>query len=192
METRMGPEFFLSSIRVAGTNVTLHVVMAILAAIIAAGKGRNAVGWFFIGLISSCLGVLVVLILPDVRETEMDQRHRDDEVRRLKERLNQEQSRRSNLQSRVLGRLDAHDVALGLDTREIDGPLDVAEALPVAADAAEAPEWYYEDQGHPAGPISRRSLRALLNSGAIDRATLVWHPRLGDNWHSVGELPDFG
>lgn len=184
----MGPEFFLSSVRVGGTELSLSIVMGIIAAVIASAKGRSVIAWFFIGLITSCLGVLVLTFLPDLNEVEADRQSRDDEMRRTKERLHQEQARQRTFQSQVLGRLDSHDVALGIDTRKVDGPLAVADALAVEG---EVPEWFYEDQGHPAGPITRRSLRALLNSGAIDPLALVWHPDFGEQWRPIGELPDF-
>ncbi|MEZ6196280.1 MAG: DUF4339 domain-containing protein [Planctomycetota bacterium] len=177
-------DFFATAIRFGRTELSLSIVMGVIAAVIAAAKGRSAIAWFFIGLVTSCIGVLVLVFLPDLNEVESDRRSRQAEYRRLRERLHQQQSRQSSFESRVLGRLDSHDLALGLDTREIAG----GELPALAGEADEGPEWYFDDGGHPSGPISAAALAALHRSGAIDGHTLVWHPRFGEEWRPLGEV----
>lgn len=43
----------------------LWLVCAVLSAMIASRKGRSAVGWFFIGLLTGILGPIIVACLPD-------------------------------------------------------------------------------------------------------------------------------
>lgn len=72
-------------------------------------------------------------------------------------------------------------------------PADPTQSIPVPATQPTAvaapqppssadlvPRWFYEEAGEPAGPVSAQSLRALLQSGSIDRATLVWREGMPD------------
>ena len=42
------------------------LAMGIICSAIANNRGRNALGWFFIGIIGGCLGLIMVLVLPDL------------------------------------------------------------------------------------------------------------------------------
>ena len=42
-------------------------VFGAIVAVIAHSRGRSALGWFFIGLFTSCIGLILVLVLPYVK-----------------------------------------------------------------------------------------------------------------------------
>ena len=68
----MGPE---------GALVLRLIIMAVfggICAAIAQTRGRSAVGWFFIGFFASCIGVILVLVLPDLKAQE----EREERMRR--------------------------------------------------------------------------------------------------------------
>ena len=180
----MAPDLFLTNINIGGQGVSLSLTMAIITGVVAAAKGRSFWIWGLIGGLTSCIGLIVLICLSDVPDTSDEVEETNREQRRLKERLKQEQLKNREFQSSVLGRIDTHDQALGLDTRNVNTPLDVADALPIQG---EQPVWFYEDQGHRAGPISPSSLQALRNSGAINDETLVWREGLKD-WTSFRSI----
>jgi hypothetical protein len=93
--------------------------MGVITAFVAQSKGRNALGWFFIGFLFSCIGLIVVCIMPDLEEEKARWRNADRERRLLKEKLRQEQMKNSVYQSQVNDRLDAHDQALNMNTAEL-------------------------------------------------------------------------
>lgn len=155
------------------------LTMAALCGLLAHSKGRSVIIWSLLGFFASCFALIVLVFLSDLREEQ----RREEQEQRRRERDRQHDIKRSGFEATVLGRLDSHDVALGVDTRRIASPLDVAHALPISG---EAPTWYYDDHGHPAGPISRAALRTLFNSGAVDEETLVWCPEMTD-WAPLRE-----
>ncbi|MEE9392915.1 MAG: GYF domain-containing protein [Planctomycetota bacterium] len=173
----MTPDLFLTNISIGNQSVSLSITMAVITGAVAASRGRSFWLWGLIGGLTTCIGLIVLLFMPDVADTSDEIEDTNREQRRLKERLKQEQLKNRDFQSSVLGRIDYHDQALGVDTRSIKTPLNVAEALPIKG---EEPVWYYEDQGHRAGPVSPSSLQALRNSGAIAGTTLVWREGMSD------------
>ncbi|MDH4267482.1 MAG: zinc ribbon domain-containing protein [Deltaproteobacteria bacterium] len=40
------------------------IIMGIVCAIIANGKGRNPTGWFFVGLLLNLIGLIMIAVLP--------------------------------------------------------------------------------------------------------------------------------
>ena len=175
------------------TNVSINtgsgIIIAILMACIAASKGRSALGWFLLGLIPAvnCVLLIVLVTLSDLRVQDEDVEDLSEETRLLNERLAQERMRGDRLRAQMSTRLDAHDRALGMDTRPDELPIgDVAAAnLP----PGEKPSWYYNENGSPAGPISRSALKTLYVNGVVDDDTLVWCDGMGD-WTPFGQLAE--
>ena len=56
----------------ADSDFTISVgsgaVFGLICAVIASGRGRNAVGWFFLGLIFNCIALIVLLLIPDLND----------------------------------------------------------------------------------------------------------------------------
>jgi hypothetical protein len=48
--------------------------------------------------------------------------------------------------------------------------------------------WYYGNDGGQSGPVEEQEMRAMLATGIIDRATLVWTDGM-DQWRRLGEVP---
>ena len=178
---------WLTSVRIGNSAISGSILFAILCAIVAASKGRSAIGWALIGFIANCIGFIILICLEDLNEgkkSDASWDRMDRKTRRLKESLRQERVRAETFRSQVEGRLDAHDMAIGIDTRGIQEPLDRPALAP---DPSEIPCWYYEDGGHQAGPVSRAALLALVTAGAVTPTTLVWCEGMED-WKPFGEI----
>jgi len=92
-------------------------VCGIIAAAIASNKGRSAVGWFFGGFFLGLIGIIVVACLSNLKEEQARRLQAESERRRLREQLSQERHKSETYRRYSMQRLDAHDDALGLDTR---------------------------------------------------------------------------
>jgi hypothetical protein len=93
------------------------IVCGAIAAAIASHKGRNAVGWFFGGFFLGLIGIIIVSCLPNLIEKRRREQHVDQENRRLREQLMQEQMKGESFRRHAAARLDTHDNQLGVDTR---------------------------------------------------------------------------
>jgi len=101
-------------------------VFGAIASAIASSKGRSTVGWFFGGFFLTWIGIVIVAVLPNLKEQKFKEEAMDRENRRLREQLMQEQIKTEAFRRHAAARLDAHDTHLGIDTRS------VASALPGA------------------------------------------------------------
>ncbi len=140
-------------------------------------------GFFF-----QCFGLLFVVLAGDVvdprEEEEVGRSHR----RRINERLKRESNKIDQLKSEMRGRLDAHDLASGIDTRRIRKPLNRSHGDTYIGSN---PSWYYDDHGATAGPIAERALRSLMDSGLIHSRTLIWREGMTD-WRPWEDIPELG
>lgn len=97
-------------------QLVLQAVFGIICAVVASGRARSGVGWFFIGAFFGCLGLIVLLVIPDLR-IEQERRSRMlSQNRRIREQVRKDRvvaDARSVDHDR---RLQAHDRALGVDT----------------------------------------------------------------------------
>ena len=67
-------------------HLLIRVVFGVACAAIAQNRGRSGVAWFFIGALFACIGLLVLLVIPNLKiEQERHDRLRR-ENRRLRER----------------------------------------------------------------------------------------------------------
>src|SRR5262245_27480292 len=104
-------------------NLIVAVTMGTVCALIANSRGRSAVGWFFIGMLPGVLcifggflGLILVLVLPDLKVQQERERRLADENRRLRERLRKDRIVADQRHAEISRRVVAHDVALGVDT----------------------------------------------------------------------------
>ena len=102
--------------------IFLWLLTGIICAIIANQKGRNVIGWFFIGFFFSLIGVVIALVVSNLKEIKAKEEHMEIEQRRLYEQLHQERIKTEKLRQYTQKRLDIHDRELQIDTRNI-GPL---------------------------------------------------------------------
>jgi hypothetical protein len=165
------------------------VIMGGVCAAVARAKGRHPIAWFFVGLLLGLIGLVLVLVVSNENDVEAERQHADRERRRLAEQLQQERLKNEVFRRHAFSRLDAHDQALGLETRavpalalagpalETRGALARAAVVPRALGTPPAPlepRWHYESLGQPRGPIGHETLLAMLESGTIPWTTLVW------------------
>lgn len=50
-------------------------------------------------------------------------------------------------------------------------------------------EWYYSKDDKSQGPVPADAIKAMFNSGYLSADTLVWMPKFGTHWKSLGETP---
>jgi hypothetical protein len=166
-------------------------VFGAIVAVIAQSKGRSAVGWFFVGFFFPCIGLILVLVLSDLkREQEQKERLRL-ENRRLRERVLKDRQVADQRHAEAVKRLGAHDAVLGLDTgSEEERP---PELPPSRVESSIDPDsrWHYaatEDSGSE-GPVPLDAMRELWAAGTIDENSLVWTKGM-DDWVAIGDHPD--
>lgn len=169
-------------------NLIVMAVFGAVCASIAASRGRSALGWFCIGFIAPCLGLILVLVLPDLKVDEERQRRMRLENRRLREKLAKERQVADQRHHQISERLDVHDTALGVDTSPPALP-DAARPQLTASNDPDA-RWHYALGDEQQGPVTAETLRHLLQANAIDRSTLVWCDGM-DEWLPLGDIDDF-
>ncbi|MCA8949937.1 MAG: DUF4339 domain-containing protein [Planctomycetes bacterium] len=165
------------------------LVFGVICAVIAPNRGRSAVGWFFIGFVLGCFGLIVLLLMPDLRvEQEKERRYRE-ENRVLREMLRKERQV-ADSRHRVHGeRLTAHDRALGLDTAAAELPHDRAAPPPPGTlpPPASSRQWYYAVDGARHGPVAGGELRDLWLDARVPDRALVWTDGMA-GWRPIGEV----
>lgn len=119
-------------------NLIICLICGGIAAAIASGKGRSVVGWFFGGFFLGLIGIIIVACLANLNEQRNYRRQVEQSNHRLREQLRQERMKGEAFRQHSMSRLDAHDQALGVDTRTL-GPMLGAEPSPAQL-AGERPE----------------------------------------------------
>jgi hypothetical protein len=178
--------------------IVILVICGVIAAVIAHTKGRNPVGWFFAGFFIHVIGIIIVAVLPNLKEERARQARMEGENRRLREQLRQEQIKGETYRQYSMDRLDAHDGALGMNTRSLPGgsgaaapqlawDVDASVQAATAADSSGKP-WFYERGGESAGPVPAREIRVMLQTAQITPRTLVWSEGMAQ-WAPLSEVP---
>jgi predicted Zn finger-like uncharacterized protein len=98
------------------------IILGVLCAAVAHSKGRNVIGWFFIGFFLGLIGLILVLVVSNLKEAKEKEAHLEMEQRRLREQLRQERLKTEQFHKYARVRLDTHDQELNIDTRHV-GPL---------------------------------------------------------------------
>lgn len=165
-------------------SVTLLVffICGMIAAAIAASKGRNVIGWFFGGFFLQLIGIIIVAVLSNLKEErEKHEAHRR-ERRRLREQLKQERVKNEAFRRHAARRLDTHDDVLQIDTKSApavgagDEPGHIVQSSAAPPPMPKRPErqWFYEKGGDPQGPVDESVLAELLRAGEVSSDALVW------------------
>jgi hypothetical protein len=179
-------------------QLLIMFLFGVVTAAVAASKGRNAVGWFFIGFFFTLVGLVIALVVSNKKEEQEHRRRALHERRRLREQLRQERIKNNAFRQHAASRLDSHDHVLGVDTRS-DPALPDARPPAQIAGAAEAPQappppptalWYYEHNGGSIGPLVTSDVKGLLQKGVLSEATLLWNEHLGE-WTPLRDIPQF-
>ncbi len=176
---------FLASGEVA-VNLGVSVVFGLICALVANGRGRSAIGWFFVGLLTSCLGLIILLVIEDLSKSRYEQQKRDNETRRLREQLRAERQVGDQRHEEVSRRLVVHDRALGIDTAP--PPPSALGGVPGGSSYA-ASAWFFDaGNGERRGPMAFSELRDAWREGLVRVETHVWTEGMAD-WRRVRELP---
>jgi hypothetical protein len=191
-----GEEFFI--------RLILMLVFGGITAAIASSKGRNPVGWFFCGFFFSCLGLIIILCLSNLKEEQARWNAQNVEQRRLREQLRQEQLKNEALRQHAVARLDQHDQALGIDTRKtapaltltpqetpqsplIGFPLSKGNEPP-APNGYPKQNWYINNNGQQDGPYSWELIYRRAKQGTLLPDTMVWAQGMGE-WQPASNIP---
>ncbi|MFW6367194.1 MAG: GYF domain-containing protein [bacterium] len=178
-------------------GLIVALIFGVGCALIAHNKGRSPVGWFFIGFLLTFIGLILALVVSDkIREKQREQ-NLQREQQRLREQLKQERMKNRAFQKHAQARLDKHDDALKLNTRQIvrqndrTAPLIAEKSARAFVDnpgggsaAAFDSGWYVQQAGENRGPLSRTDLCRLHSYNELDSESLVWHPSLED-WNPL-------
>ena len=166
------------------------LAMGIICSAIARNRGRSALGWFFIGIIGGCLGLIMVLVLPDLKKEEEAKERERRRRRRLEEELTQERMKNQAFRGHASNRLDVHDEALGVDTRSAAGSVLPPPPVPQELeDGVPGEGWFLVTPGKDTeGPFDLEEMKRRIHSGQLADKTLVWHESLGD-WTRVSASP---
>ncbi len=163
------------------------LVMGAITAAIASSKGRNTVAWFLLGALFSLFAIILVLVLPNLKEIKAKEERLEEENRRMREQVRQEQMRLEAFRQQTNLRLERHDQALQLDTSpRADSPFglgsapDIPPSLANAGQGAQALVWFYAKGDERCGPVSLSALRGLVAGGEINAETLFWRNGLPD------------
>ncbi len=177
-------------------NLVIWLAFGVACAMIAHSRGRSAVGWFFVGLFASCIGLILVLALPNLKVEEARRRRMETENRRLKEKVAKDRIVSDRRHVETNRRLKVHDVAIGVDTEtrlpesEQVAPPELPErADPPAATRFDDTEWYYADGSQQSPSVSFGALRRLWQKGHLAPETLVWTEGM-DEWLAVRDVAD--
>jgi len=164
-------------------NIVVMVVFGGICAAIAHERGRSPIGWFVVGAIFSCLGLILLLVLPNLKQQEAQQSRMRSENRRLRERLRKERMVSDERHAATNQRLAVHDEALGVDTMgagEEHGTIDSGGAPPPAPVIDDGTEWYYLEGQSRIGPVRLVDMQRLWGDRRISTETLVWSADMND------------
>jgi len=181
------------------------ILMGVVCSLVANSRGRSALGWFFIGFFFGIFALIVLFVIPDLKELEAREQRLRNENRLLREQVKSHRVVADLRHDRQERRLTVHDRALGVDTSGApqlpDGDGADAEPWtdtappplprpvpPTTADEFAAASWRYAAGAQARGPVSFKDLRALFVHGDVTPATLVWTPGMAE-WLAVGNLP---
>ncbi len=184
-----------------GIQFVVMLVFGGICAAIASSKGRSPVGWFFVGMFGGCIGLILILVLSDLKKAEARHQRLQTENRRLREKLDKDRMVADRRFVETNRRLEVHDVALDIDTgaRIEEGArpeLEASEERPPDLDPPPAgnkmsphygKQWYYAMDSQESPPLSFAGLRRLWQKGQLDATTLVWSTGMSD-WRSIGDI----
>ncbi len=164
--------------------------------LIAHNRGRSAVGWFFVGFIAPCIGLILVLVLPDLKVQQERERRLADENRRLREKLKKDRMVADERHAAIERRVGVHDVALGVDTNSpataaLPGGVAPIAAMPASSESANAlrgTAWFWAQGINRQGPLDFATLQGLWREGRVTTETLVWSKGM-PKWIALRDVP---
>lgn len=195
-------------------QLLIMLILGCIAIPIALHKGRTAVGWFFFCFFLGLIPLIVLCCLSNLKEERARQERVERENYRLHEQLRQEQVKIEAFRRHSMQRLDEHDKALAMDTRQagavLPGVDDAATAGLLGVDPSASPAmqqlladmngsngqgansdgWYYVVRGERHGPTTLANLRSLIVARIVPPGSLVWCEGMAD-WAPAQQLAAF-
>jgi hypothetical protein len=164
------------------------LIMGVVCAIIAHSKGRSAIGWFFVGLLLGLIGLIIVLVISNVREEEARQQSIEQENRRLREQIRHDQ--KLGIDTRADGRVLEGEAPVSglLQSNETIAPPASPVASPVTAPEGGPPDWYYAIGAQTFGPVAAGKITQLLRDKTIPETVMVWTEGMA-NWSPIEQVP---
>jgi len=161
-----------------GLSLIIGLICGIICAAIASSKGRNPVGWFFVGFLTGIIGLIIILCMSDLKAQRAKEQANARERRLLREQLRQERIKNETFRQHTSARLDSHDRTLGLDTRSLGAALP-AEDPALALEAMRRDATEPEEPSAPLTPVPAppaQPAQAQQATGASKPA--VWYYEL--------------
>ncbi|MBI3818905.1 MAG: DUF4339 domain-containing protein [Planctomycetes bacterium] len=176
-------------------NLIAPAVIGTLCAFIAHGRGRSPVGWFFIGFFFACIGLIVLLVIPDLKKLEAEKNRMLKENRKLREEVRMNREAASRKHAEIEARLKVHDRALRVDTSErsdallTDGGAETSPAANATVDAADLlnKKWFFMNETGKHGPLPFREFQLLWQSGEFRAENYVKTSEM-NNWMRVQDV----
>ena len=171
------------------------IVFGAICAMIAASKGRSVVGWFVIGFLAPILGLILILVMSNLKVEEEKQRRLRTENRRLRERVKKERQVADQRHADTASRLTVHDRALGVDTAgRLATPHSAEELAPPPVpgnpqDDVRTKQWFFVGDGGRKGPFDFTMMRQHFECGDLQPETLIWCEEQTD-WVPLSERRD--
>lgn len=182
------------------------LICGILTAVLANHKGRSVVGWFFLGFFFGIFGLIAILVGSNKKEQREREEQLQLETKRLQEQLRQERLKNEAFRAHTQSRLDTHDQALQLDTRQTSPALlagspevfpqvngGAAKNLPEISPlepATLSKAWFYYANEKVVGPYSLEQLKTFVGAGSMDPRTAVC-PEGDNNWMPLQQVLEF-
>jgi hypothetical protein len=177
----------------------VNLIFGIICALVASSKGRSPIAWFALGFFFPIIAIIVLCCIANLKEEELRRRNDYERTHRIREQLRQEQIKNEAFQRHAGARMDVHDRALGMNTRNAEAVAGAAAGGPaIAAATASVPPpilrdeaWYYALGNEQLGPIDGYALREMFAKGNLARTTLVWTAGMRE-WRRAQDVPELG
>lgn len=98
--------------------IVIGLIFGVICALVANGKGRSAVGWFFLGFLFGLISLIIVCVISDLKKEEARERALRNENRRLRERMRKDRMVADQRHRQLDRRINAHDRVAGIDTAQ--------------------------------------------------------------------------
>jgi len=178
---------------IEATSLLINLAFGVICALIANSRGRSAPAWFLLGALLTCLALILVLVLPDLKAEELRHHRLSRENRRLREMIRSDRQMADSRYEESNRRLSVHDQALGVDTSPRlpdsapDNQLPDVPAAPDVLAEYEKAEWYFVRDEERIGPMPFSELRDRWRGGEIGATTFVWAAFMSD-WEYLGDV----
>lgn len=177
-------------------ELLIMLVFTVVCALVGQARGRSVVAWAILGFFFGCFALILLLVLPDLKQIHAREGRLRQQNRRLREEQRRDRRQADARYDEHNERLRVHDLSLGMDTRppqlqalEDDSREWKQVTSPPAGIEGDGTEWFYATDGQQEGPIAYGAMRSLWRAQHITIETLVWSQGM-DDWARIGDLAE--